>query len=345
MNIVYNCNDAYAVHTAVSIASLFGNNRDAGCIAVYILGNGLSDESMERFAELAARYTADGKARSIEVIELKDYAGLLSMLFGGKVDAGSFDITVLARLFAPSHLPDSVERYLYLDADTVVLGNISGLYELPLEGRVCAMAAEPTIYEATREALGISRGMPYFNSGVILVDRLAWEKEQITGRCIDYFTSIGRKGLAFPDQDILNYVLKGRVSLIAPKYNFFSNYHYRSYRSLTAQAEWYGTVKFCDGQSEITDNEAAYNDARQKPCIVHFAGAERPWYRGCFNPYRHEYEHYLELTPWKGTKKQTGHELYMFMYHCMNLVTAVCPGIRQLISVMYISFRYNRKLQ
>lgn len=342
MNIVYNCNDAYAVHTAVSIVSLFENNSSVDCIAVYILGNGLSDESKRRFSELAGRYTKEGRPRSIEIIELNDYAGLLGMLFGGKVDAGSFDITVLARLFAPSHLPDSVERYLYLDADTVVLGSISRLYELTLDGRVCAMAAEPTIYEATREALGIGRGMPYFNSGVILVDRLRWEEEQVTGKCIDYFTSIGRRGLDFPDQDILNYVLKGRVKVIEPKYNFFSNYHYRSYRSLTAQAEWYAGLKLDDG---VPDNEAVYNDARNHPCIVHFAGAERPWYRGSRNPYRHEYMHYLELTPWKGTGQQTGHELYMLMYHCMNLVTAVCPGIRQLISVMYLSFRYNRKLQ
>ena len=335
MNIVYNCNDAYAVHTAASMASLFENNKDADCIAVYILGNGISDESGKRFSDLAAGYSSAERLRSAEVIDLNDYANLLKVLFGGSVDAGSFDITVLARLFAPMHLPDSVERYLYLDADTTVLKNISGMYDMPLDSAVCAMAAEPTIYEATRESLGISSDMPYFNSGVILVDRLRWEKEQITGKCIDFYTSIGRKGLNFPDQDILNYVLKGRIKALRQEYNFFSNYHYRSYKSLVSQAKWYGGII----------GKADYETARKSPAVVHYAGAERPWYKGNRNPYRQEYKRYLELTPWRGTKEQPGHEIYMLMYHCMNLVTAVCPWIRQLISVMYLSFRYNRKLQ
>ena len=37
MNIVYNCDDNYAVHTAVSIASVFENNTDFPEIFVYIL--------------------------------------------------------------------------------------------------------------------------------------------------------------------------------------------------------------------------------------------------------------------------------------------------------------------
>ncbi|MBQ9420466.1 MAG: hypothetical protein IJU30_01745, partial [Lachnospiraceae bacterium] len=60
MNIVYNCDDSYAVHTAVSITSVFENNRREPKIRVFILGNRISDASKEKLSGIAARYAVDG---------------------------------------------------------------------------------------------------------------------------------------------------------------------------------------------------------------------------------------------------------------------------------------------
>ena len=38
----------------------------------------------------------------------------------------------MGRLFAPKVLPESVERALYLDCDTIVCGSIEPLYETEL---------------------------------------------------------------------------------------------------------------------------------------------------------------------------------------------------------------------
>ncbi len=322
MNIVYNCNERFAVHTAVSLVSLFENNRDAGPIDVFILGNGLSKKSVERFRSIAP---------TVNVLDLENYESVLELYLGDQFSTGSFDRTILARLFAPAHLPDRAERYLYLDADTVVTGSLKELWETELAGKICAMAAEPTIYPETKAGIGLGEADPYFNSGMMLVDRIAWEKEKITGQCLDYFRSLGGRGLAFPDQDILNHVLKGRILPVWQGYNFFSNYHYQSYRSLTGRAPWYAGIM----------TEKAYEDAQRAPHMVHFAGAERPWYRGNRNPYREEYEQYLERSPWKGTEKETGHENEMRLYHWMNLLTQYCPPARAWISSVY----YHRKLQ
>lgn len=326
MNIVYNCNERFAVHTAVSIASLFDNNRTADVIRVFILGNGLGTESSVRFRELAAAF-----GREIVIIDLRDYESALKLLFGAELNTGGFDITVLARLFAASHLPDEVEKYLYLDADTVVLSSLTGLYETELSehGCICAMVSEPTIYRETRERIGLQEDMPYYNSGMMLVDRRAWEDNGITGACIDYFKGRGGRGLSFPDQDIINHVLTGRIRTVWQGYNFFSNYCYQSYDSLCRRAPWF---------SDQVSRES-YEAAVKDPAVVHFAGAERPWLKGNRNPCRSAYYRYLDMTPWAGTPAEKGQEMKMLAYHMMNVLTRLCPPAREMISGLYFRSR------
>lgn len=329
MNIVYNCNDAFAVHTAVSIVSLFENNSKACDIEVYILANAVSEENKERLKSLPVKYHGDAHHRQVYIIELEDYAGKIEAFFGGSLDTAGFDITVLARLFAPSYLPKEVTRYIYLDADTIVLRDINALWETKLNGAVCGMVAEPTIYKSTRQQIGLTDDLPYYNSGMLLVDRDKWESEDISRACAACFASFGRKGLSFPDQDILNTVLKGKIKNLPQKWNFFTNYHYRSYISLIREAAWYAR--------EVSETQ--YNEEKKHPAIVHFAGAERPWLRGNHNPYKESYREYLKLTPWRGIPEQCGQELNMQLYHSMNLLTAVCPAARRIISDIYIKLR------
>ena len=50
--------------------------------------------------------------------------GNLKERFPYKIDTRGFDISAMGRLFAPKVLPESVERALYLDCDTIVCGSI-----------------------------------------------------------------------------------------------------------------------------------------------------------------------------------------------------------------------------
>ena len=91
MNIVYNCNDAFAVHTAVSIASLFENNKSTDRIEVYILANGVSEANGRRFKQLAAEYDSKTHPRHINIIRLEDYGKVLELAFGGEIDTAGFN--------------------------------------------------------------------------------------------------------------------------------------------------------------------------------------------------------------------------------------------------------------
>ena len=169
MNVVYASNDAYARHLGTSMYSLLDRNRDFAEITVYVLTLGLSRENQERLEEIAAHF-----GRNLVCVNLDD----LRERIGYEVDTGGFDISVMLRLFMDDMLPESVERVLYLDCDTVVLQSLKHLWKEDLEGNIVGAVMEPTIYQAVKESIDLGEEDPYYNSGVLLVDLKKWREKK-----------------------------------------------------------------------------------------------------------------------------------------------------------------------
>ncbi len=314
MYIVYASNDGYARHLAVSMLSLFDRNRRTREIVVFVISMGISDESRERLETIANRY-----GRELHFVELSDVKGQ----FACEIDTRGFDVSAMGRLFVASLLPEKVERVLYLDCDTVVAQPLLELWRTDLRGHVLGAVMEPTIYTAVKREIGLSKTDFYVNSGVLLIDLKRWRKIVAERKLVSFYEEKGGSLFAC-DQDTINGALRGEILPLPPRYNFFPNYRYFSYKDLVKHEPAYAAVR-----------EEEFREAKQRPVIIHYAGDERPWFAGNMNHYRKAYEHYLELTPWAGTPKEKGRELYLFAYHMMDYVTAVFPGIRWLISRMF----------
>ena len=56
MNILYQFNEKYAPFAGASIVSLFENNSDVKDINVYILGEGLTNPTIEKFMFMVEKY-------------------------------------------------------------------------------------------------------------------------------------------------------------------------------------------------------------------------------------------------------------------------------------------------
>lgn len=319
MNVLYNCDDNYVRHMAVSMASLFEQNRAAEKLHVYLLGKDICPENRVHLAALAKQY-----GRQLTILPLCQFEESVRELAGETADAGRFTMTAFARLFAAELLPDSVERLLYLDCDTLVTGNLAPLWNTRLCGCAAAMAMEPSIYPEARSNCGLSGMDPYCNAGVILMDLTCFRREAVATRSMAYLRQRGGR-LPFADQDCLNHVLRGRIRLLPQQYNFLTNYRYFSYRSLAVRAPWFGRRL----------NASDWERAKRHPAILHFAGDERPWVSGNWNPYRRLYRRALAKTPWRGARELQGRRVYLSCYHLMNLMTAVCPALRFRISERY----------
>lgn len=111
----------------------------------------------------------------------------------------------LMRLALPEVLPDE-HRVLWLDVDTIVIDNISALFDTDLEGCYFAAAEEPTRSK---------RPFVYHNTGVLLIDLDALRD----GKYKRLITFVNGFRMDFPDQDCINLCCQKQINVISPVYN------------------------------------------------------------------------------------------------------------------------------
>lgn len=135
------------------------------------------------------------------------------------------------RLLAPFLLP-AHSRAVYMDADTVVVEDISPLWATDLEGYAVAAMRDylPRVRDAISnwEELGLDPESPYFNSGVLIMDLDRWRKERVAERVLSVCDRNQDKLLAkgkWPqfDQYGLNVVLNNQWKQLDEMWNHGSH--------------------------------------------------------------------------------------------------------------------------
>ena len=137
-------------------------------------------------------------------------------------------------------------------------------------------------------------------------------KEKIQKKLLEFWKSRGGKLFA-SDQDVINGTLKGQIHTLMPRYNFFTNYRYFSYRELVHLGKTYKAV---------TPRELQI--AKKHPSIITIWEMRDPGLPANLNHYRRAYELYLAKTPWAGAAKEHGKRTYMLAYHMLDYATAIC---------------------
>ncbi len=322
MDILYTLNENYVRHLAASMCSLCDNNRKAESITFHIISCGITDESKKKITEMAENYK-----RTVSFYEIGDVRNKID----GNVDTKGFDVSVLARLFAGSCLPESVKRVIYLDCDTIITDSILPFYNVDMDNCVLAGVPEPVITKSRRPILDMSASHDYYNAGVLLFDLELWRKENCENLVISYFLDNMEKLIA-NDQDAINACFKGRIKTVAPKYNYASYNLYYPYKLL----------KKLSGEAPYVSKEA-YDDSNAHPAIVHYLGEERPWRAGNTHPYTPHYKKYLSMTDWKDTPDEQGWKMYFICFRIFNLFTKPFPSLRfKIIDALIPAFMRHR---
>lgn len=126
------------------------------------------------------------------------------------------------RLFAAQVM--DVERFLYLDVDTLCDIDVSRLHTLDLCDAPAGWVPEaPLAYAADRNVaklLGNSNTDSYFNAGVILVNTVEWRRQRITELALEHLKN---HIPAFWDQSALNCVLHRKAFTLDAKFNCIAN--------------------------------------------------------------------------------------------------------------------------
>jgi lipopolysaccharide biosynthesis glycosyltransferase len=172
-----------------------------------------------------------------------------------------------ARLFMLDLVPVE-HRILYIDPDTIVLGSLSGLAKLDLEGRPVGAAETGGSWARRKVAeLGLPDDWRYLNAGVLAIDPPAWRAARISERAIGFAINHGNLPWNH-DQDALMLALDDNWRTIHRRWNMRPG----DYRFLTRRA----------------------NDVR----IAHFT-LTKPTHADCKHPARGEFLRLRQGTPFR----------------------------------------------
>lgn len=213
--IVFATNNKYAPYAGVSIKSLVENSSTEYFYDITVFHTDLSEESIDLFRSIKGENYAVSPLCVTRFIEKE-----LKLMYTNF----HFSKEMFYRILIPTVLEDS-EKAIYLDCDTVILGDVSELFETDLEGKVIA-AANDIMHSRAREYVTDSLEMDvseYINSGVLVIDCVKFREQEIKRR---FFEELARRSeLKYPDQDLLNIVCRGNIKYLPRAWNYIWHYH------------------------------------------------------------------------------------------------------------------------
>ncbi len=208
-------------------------------VDAYIIYDNLSEKSLKKLTTLNDIFSTV----KVQMVRVPDKQQ--EKINKISLENNGLPVTSCYRFILADLLP-SLDRIIYLDIDTLVLGDLTELWRINLEGNFIGATKDILLYSdmnASQSQRFIFEKEMYFNSGILLIDLNLFREYKISNKLIDFAintVSYCRYG----DQDILNYYFSGTLKLL--------------------DVIWNCGRKFMDG---IED----------KIKIVHFYGLEKPW--------------------------------------------------------------------
>ena len=261
MNILVSVNDTYVMPLAVLLQSLFETQSQPAVL--WFMWSELKEENRVFFRDFAAARGAD-----LHWIRIGEDA------FRGLPTKKYISRETYFRLLAAEFLPETVDRVLWLDADMVIQGDISGFYGRDLTGYAVAACPHgsvmrPVMAENCRQT-GIEKPEQYFNAGVMLCNLERWRQMDIPARITDILRTPRR--MKFPGQDLTNLIFNGEV--------------------LTEDWRKYNCMTHSILPEDLPELEKTAK-------IVHFAGFAKPW---TFTdlPFSDAWKYWYDRSPFAG---------------------------------------------
>ena len=280
MNVVYSASDRYSELAGVSLTSLLINNQDVEEIHVFILDNGICPENKLRIQSVIKQYNRD-----------VSFFSLPENLLGKEINLQKWNISTFGRLFEASILPESIERVVHIDCDTVINGSLKPIWNIKMGQAVVAGACDSLSDEYKRN-IGMEPGDSYINAGVIVLNLKRIRELGLENKFFDYISKHCHM-LTYVDQEVLNACVQEKEKIVFPlKYNAYSVIHYLSYGQLKQ-------LRHVNKMVPVKE----YNYAKNKPVVIHYTSCflegTRPWMENDNHPMRGLFLKYKSSSPWR----------------------------------------------
>jgi len=271
MEIVTAADAAYVPHTAAMLHSLFTAHPQRDLRVNFLHRAAMPAEDLDRLAALCARFGA--RFRHVEVA--RDRLGELPI-------RPPYVEEAWYRVVLPQLLGD-VARALWLDADTIVLRDVTPLWDIALGSTPLAACPNAVLYRDRDRIrrMGIPDRRRYFNTGVLLMD-LARMRSENSERTLRAAIAAHAPLFRLADQDALSLVYHDNFTRLPLKWNVLTSSYYNIPETIRSH-----------GREE-------YREAMRDPCVLHFTGQQaiKPWYYKCGHPYRDAYLAHRKAAGW-----------------------------------------------
>lgn len=215
------------------------NNIVTGCTASHIPGVIALYNSLQRNTDMNFDFhvfCTGGRPDDLEWCDLTSQMSGFSLMWDVELEnnpggSGWGDGTTNPSMYNRVLIPDTFPEYkrsIWLDSDTIVLDNISQLFEMDMEGHEVAMSLNGNPWNREKQCL--KRDMEVWNydfdisdvdspqAGVMLFDNERWRKMEMTAKFIEATKNKNIKG-KYVVQSYLGYILMGRFKKLDFEWN------------------------------------------------------------------------------------------------------------------------------
>lgn len=313
MDVVYACNEFYIDQTAVSMVSLISHNKD---VRLHLVSDNISNDKLKKLKKTLYNY--DYELNVVEADELLRDICLSQQ--------GRHPRTIYAKLFLANII--NSDRLLYMDSDVIITDSLEDIFQRNMENELAAGVMMP--YSASiKNKVGLDRSDPFICDGIVLLNLKSWRAQKISEKCREYLSVC--KGTPYMlSEGVLNYVCKGFMGILSPRYNLMPSMIYYTRQQIIKLFE-----------PNLYYDQLELRNAEEQPAAIHFMNElyNRPWYEPCDHPFRETYreiERQLFGNRKYEIKKISNHtcvnrwlykkipfNLYLILYKCRHGISEI----------------------
>lgn len=241
--VFYACDDNFVKYTVVSLQSMKEHASRDQKYCIHVLHTNISKEMQD------VMYAMQDEQFQIRFDDVTDYLKSIS----DKLPLRDYySKTTYFRLFIAEMFPE-YEKAIYIDSDTVVLGDIADLYAYDLGDNYVGAAREQAMVQTdvygtyVEKVLGIDRNT-YFNAGLLVINCEQFRKQCVLDQFIELLHVYNF--VVTQDEDYLNLICKGQVFWLPQQWN----------------TEVFGNIDYPE----------------ESICVLHYIMVSKPWhYKDC----------------------------------------------------------------
>lgn len=245
IHVFYACDENFLKFTMVSIQSLKDNASKDFEYHIHILHSNISKKSQ------ASTLALSDSAFEISFDDVSDYLKSIEYKLHTR---DYYSKTTYYRLFISEMFPE-LDKALYIDSDTIVLGDVSELYNYDLKDNLVgacneqAMVQVDTYGKYVEQCVGVDRNH-FFNAGVLLINCVQFREQKVLEQFVKLLHEY--KFIVTQDEDYLNVICAGKVLWVDNRWN----------------VEMFGNILFPPEEFKI----------------IHYIMVSKPWhYKDCIH--------------------------------------------------------------